>query len=74
MSQYLSTALLANTAPAVEPWHWVAFGAFIVVLLIVDLVIFHRDSKEPTLRESALWTLVWCLIALAFNALAFLER
>ncbi len=55
-------------------WHWLLFGLFVVVLLILDLVVFHRDSREPTLRESALWTVVWCAIALAFNGLTWAWR
>ena len=55
-------------------WHWVAFGVFVVVLLVLDLAVFHRHSREPTLRESALWTLIWCAIALAFNGLVWIWR
>ena len=47
-------ALMAQVpAAAAEPtlWHWLAFGLFVVVLLALDLVVFHRDSREPTLRE-----------------------
>jgi len=40
-----------------------------VVVLVLDLVVFHRHSKEPTLRESAAWTVIWCLMAAAFNGL-----
>lgn len=50
-------------------WHWVAFGAFVVVMLTLDLTVFHRHSHEPTLRESAMWTLFWCSLAFAFNGL-----
>jgi len=55
-------------------WDWLAFGAFVIVLLVLDLVVFHRDSREPTLRESAIWTVVWCLIALGFNGLIWYWR
>jgi len=62
--------LLAQVAPPeVTLWHWLAFGLFVVVLLVADLFVFHRDSREPTLRESAVWTVIWCAIALGFNAL-----
>jgi TerC family integral membrane protein len=71
-------ALLADIEAAVagEPtlWHWLAFGAFVVVLLSLDLFVFHRKSREPTLRESALWTVVWCALALGFNALTWVWR
>ena len=58
-------------AAAVQPWHWITFAVVVVVLLALDLVIFHRESREPTLRESAVWTVIWCLIALAFNGLVW---
>ncbi len=47
--------------------HWVAFCVGTFVLLALDMFVFHRDSHEPTLRESALWTAFWCLLALVFN-------
>jgi tellurite resistance protein TerC len=64
----------SSAAAAPTLWHWLAFGLFVVVLLTLDLAVFHRDSHEPTLRESAVWTFVWCSIALAFNGLIWLWR
>ncbi len=71
--QYLLVAQAAVPAggPGVEAWHWVVFAAVVVVLLTLDLVVFHRESREPSLRESAVWTVIWCLCALAFNALVW---
>ncbi len=46
---------------------WLAFGGLMLVLLVADLAVFHRQAQEATLRQSAIWTIVWCLIALAFN-------
>ena len=48
--------------------YWILFCAGMVSLLILDMTVFHRHSHEPTLRESALWTVFWCSLALAFNA------
>ena len=48
-------------------WHWVAFCAGTVILLALDMFVFHRDSHEPTLRESAMWTVFWCTLAIVFN-------
>ena len=31
------------------------------------MFVFHRNSHEPSLRESALWTVFWCSLALVFN-------
>jgi tellurite resistance protein TerC len=52
-----------------ELWHWIAFGAFVIVMLTLDLVVFHRKAHEPTLRESAFWTVFWASLALGFNAI-----
>lgn len=84
MSDYFSGHLLASdliaqvAAPVLGPevtiWHWLAFGVLVVVLLVLDLFVFHREAVEPTLRESAVWTVIWCAMALAFNALVWVWR
>ena len=48
-------------------WHWLAFGVFVVGLLVLDLFVFHRQSREPTLRESAIWSAGYIAIALLFG-------
>ncbi len=54
---------------AVALWHWVIFGVLVAVLLALDLFVFHRHDRVPSLRESAGWTVFWCCLALAFNGL-----
>ncbi len=51
----------------VPTWYWFAFCGATVVLLFLDMTVFHRKSHEPTLRESAMWTVFWCSLALLFN-------
>jgi tellurite resistance protein TerC len=53
----------------VQLWHWIAFAVFVAAMLLLDLGVFHRKSHEPTLRQSAIGTVIWCTLALAFNAL-----
>jgi len=74
----LPAALLAVEpapgAPAgvdAQLWHWVAFGVFVTVVLVLDLFVFHRHSKETTLREAAFWTVIWCSLALVFNGIIY---
>lgn len=52
----------------VNIWHWIGFAVFVVVMLALDLGVFHRKSRETTLREAAIGTGMWVLVALAFNA------
>jgi tellurite resistance protein TerC len=51
--------------------HWLAFAAFVTVMLVLDLTVFHKKSHEPSLRESAFWTAFWSALALAFNGLVW---
>jgi tellurite resistance protein TerC len=60
----------AQTLPTTV-WHWIAFGVFVAIMLTLDLTVFHKQSHEPTFRESALWTVFWCSLALVFNALVW---
>jgi tellurite resistance protein TerC len=39
---------------------------------VFDLAVVHRGSRETTLRQAAVWTVVWTSLALAFNALVWL--
>ena len=45
---------------ATSIWFWVA-------LLALDLGVFHRKAHEVRLKEAAIWSAVWVLLALAFN-------
>jgi tellurite resistance protein TerC len=47
--------------------YWLAFIAAVTVLLVLDLTVFHRHSKAPSVRQAAMWTAVWCSLALVFN-------
>ena len=44
---------------------WALLGGLVLVMLLVDLLIFGRGRREVTLRESAIWSVIW--IALAFG-------
>lgn len=48
-------------------WLWVGFNAFVLVMLALDLGVFHRHAHVVSLRESLTWTVVWVALALLFN-------
>jgi len=48
-------------------WGWGALLAFIVVLLLVDLVVFHREAHDVNTREAAIESVVWVSIGLSFT-------
>ena len=49
------------------PMAWVVFGAVVVVMLALDLGVFHRKAHVIRVREAAVWSLVWISVALLFN-------
>ena len=50
-----------------EPMAWVVFGAVVVVMLALDLGVFHRKAHVIGTREAALWSFIWIGVALLFN-------
>jgi tellurite resistance protein TerC len=53
------------------PWLWGAFSAVVLVMLALDLGVFHRKAHEVRFRESLIWTLVWIALSLVFCAAIF---
>lgn len=49
-------------------WLWIGFNVFVLVMLALDLGVFHRKTHVVTFRESITWTVVWVTLALVFNA------
>ncbi len=47
---------------------WIGFHVFILIALVIDLGIFHRDAHEVKFKEALLWSGIWLSLALFFNA------
>ncbi len=54
-----------------SPWMWVAFTGFVVGLLVLDLLVFHKEAHEVRFREALFWSIVWVALALVFNAVVW---
>lgn len=50
----------------IDIYVWIAFIAFIILLLILDLGVFHRKSHEVKIKEALIWSAVWISLALVF--------
>ena len=56
-----------------HPWFfWVAFNAFLLLMLVLDLFVFHRHSHIIKFREALGWTAFWIALAAAFAVLIYL--
>jgi tellurite resistance protein TerC len=49
------------------PALWIGFSAVVLVMLVLDLGVFHRKAHEVRVREALIWTAVWISISMFFN-------
>ncbi len=47
--------------------YWIGFNVFVLIMLALDLGVFHRKAHEVGFREAAVWSGVWVGLALVFN-------
>ena len=47
-------------------WMWVGFNLFVVLMLALDLGVFHRKQHEVKVKEALTWSAIWILLALIF--------
>ena len=52
-------------------WLWIGFNLFVLVMLALDLGVFHRKSHSVSGKEALIWSLVWISLSLVFNAVIY---
>ena len=52
-------------------WLYGGFTLFVLLLLAIDLGVFHRKEHVVSAREALRWSAVWVALSLAFNALVY---
>jgi tellurite resistance protein TerC len=52
-----------------SPVLWLIFGAIVVVMMALDLGVFHRTAHRVSVREALGWTAAWITLALGFNVI-----
>lgn len=53
---------------------WIGFNLFVLVMLALDLGVFHRKAHEVSMKEALTWSGVWVGLALIFNVIVYLWR
>ncbi len=48
-------------------WLWPGFLVFVVVLLLLDLFVFHREAHDVSMREAAITSACWIAVGVAFT-------
>jgi tellurite resistance protein TerC len=51
----------------VTEWWWLVFGAVVLLLLTLDLAVFHRHARHESTRRALLWSVIWIGLGLGFS-------
>jgi tellurite resistance protein TerC len=54
-----------------SPLLWGAFLVGVLVMLALDLGVFHKDTHRVTTREALIWSVVWVGLSLGFGAYVY---
>jgi tellurite resistance protein TerC len=52
-------------------WPWVIFIVFVLLMLALDLGVFHRKSHVVGFREAIGWSAVWITLGVSFSVLVY---
>jgi tellurite resistance protein TerC len=48
-------------------WFYLGFTFFVLLMLALDLGVFHRTAHDVSFKEATIWSVVWISLALLFN-------
>ena len=51
----------------VHPWQWLVLLGLIIALLLVDLLVIHREAHAVSTKEAAIESAAWISIGVAFS-------
>ncbi|HEX6789695.1 MAG TPA: TerC family protein [Candidatus Krumholzibacteria bacterium] len=52
-------------------WIWTGFVLFVLLMLALDLGVFHRKAHVVGVREAVGWSMVWIALGLAFSVFIY---
>jgi tellurite resistance protein TerC len=52
-------------------WLWIGFVCFVLLMLALDLGVFHRHAHVISIKEAIVWTVVWITLALGFAVFVY---
>ena len=50
---------------------WIGFIILVILMLALDLGVFHTKNEVISMKESLIWTAVWITMALLFSILLY---
>lgn len=55
----------------IDIYVWIGFIILILLLLFLDLAVFHRKLHEVKIKEALIWSAVWISLAFIFNYVVY---
>lgn len=52
---------------------WAGFNIFVLIMLALDLGVFHRKTHKVSIKEASIWSGVWITLALIFNVFVYFQ-
>lgn len=52
-------------------WFYGLFTLFVLIMLALDLGVFHRKAHDVSFKEASIWSVVWVSLALLFNFILY---
>jgi len=52
-------------------WPWIGFIAFVLLMLALDLGVFHRKAHVVSVKEALAWSALWLTMGLAFAVFVY---
>lgn len=56
-----------------EIWFWVGFNVFVLLMLALDLGVFHKNAHVVKVKEALVWSGIWIFLALCFNVFIYYQ-
>jgi tellurite resistance protein TerC len=58
--------------PFADYWElYLGFTVFVLIVLALDLGVFHKNAHEVSVKEASIWTAIWISFAFIFNFLFY---
>ncbi|MGE5382164.1 MAG: TerC family protein [Omnitrophica WOR_2 bacterium] len=55
----------------VSSYMWLGFTVLVLIMLVLDLGVFHRKAHKVELKEALIWSAVWIILSLGFNVFIY---
>jgi tellurite resistance protein TerC len=58
-------------AASLKIWAYAAFIGLIFLFLALDLGVFHREAHEVSMKEAAIWSVIWLSCGVLFSGVVY---